>query len=79
MLIERLAITRRSADGMRRIVASLPRIHAGRPGRLQRSEVFPWALDVAEADRASHGASLRSIQKLRQSVRPGALVDDVDE
>jgi poly(A) polymerase len=79
MLIERLAITRRCADGMRRIVSALPRIHAGRPGRLQRSETFALALDVAEADRVSQGGSLRSLQKMRNTTqhrKPGDSFDD---
>ena len=66
-LIERLAITRRCADGMRRIVAALPRIYNGRPGRLVRSETFPLALDVAEADLSSLGESTKLLQKLRAS------------
>jgi poly(A) polymerase len=64
-LIERLAITRRCADGMRRIVAALPRVHNGRPGRLVRSETFPLVLDVAEADRLSEGGSIKAIEKMR--------------
>jgi poly(A) polymerase len=67
-LIERLAITRRSADGIRRILAALPRVHNGRPGKLVRSETFPLALDVAEADRLSQGLDTRSIAKMRDSV-----------
>src|SRR5207248_4975313 len=55
--VERLAITRRCADGMRRIVASLPRLHSGKPGRLTRSESYDLALQVAEADRLSQGRS----------------------
>jgi len=52
-LVERLAITRRSADGIRRIVASLPRLRSGKPGRASRSEAHGFALHVAEADRLS--------------------------
>jgi poly(A) polymerase len=66
-LIERLAITRRSADGMRRIVASLPKVLAGRPGRIARSETFPLVLDVAEADLLSSGSSARAIAKMRDA------------
>ena len=69
-LIERLAITRRSADGMRRIVAALPRVHNGKPGRLARSDAFSLVLDVAEADRLSQGQSVRPLRKLRQGPRP---------
>ncbi|MEM6788752.1 MAG: polynucleotide adenylyltransferase PcnB [Myxococcota bacterium] len=66
-LIERLAITRRCADGMRRIVSALPRIEAGRPGRLTRSETFSLALDVAEADLRSMGASTAEVAALREA------------
>ncbi len=65
LLIERLAITRRCADGMRRIVGSLPRIQSGRASRHMRSETFPLALDVAEADRAASGQSIHPITALR--------------
>jgi poly(A) polymerase len=65
VLIERLAITRRAADGMRRIVSSLPRIQQGRPGRLLRSDAFPLVLDVAEADRLSEGQPTAAIAKMR--------------
>jgi len=64
-VIERLAITRRCAEGMRRIVASLPRTLAGRPGRLVHTETFPLVLDVAEADLASAGRSTALISALR--------------
>lgn len=73
VLIERLAITRRCADGMRRIVAALPRVQSGRPGRIARSETFKLVLDVAEADRLSHGLSTKPIAKLRSSRRQHEL------
>jgi len=64
-LIERLAITRRSADGMRRIVASLPRVLGGKPGRIGRSEAFNLVLDAAEADLLSQGRPLGPVTRLR--------------
>lgn len=66
----RLAITRRSADGLRRIMSGLPHIQAGKPGRMARSETFELALDVAEADCLSQGRPLDVINKLRGAVRP---------
>ncbi len=69
VLIERLAITRRCADGMRRIVAALPRVHNGRPGRIARSETFRLVLDVAEADLLSQGLSTKPIEKLRAGAK----------
>jgi poly(A) polymerase len=68
-LLERLAISRRYADGMRRIVAVLPRLTAGRAGRFARTEIFQLALEVAAADRAAHGESTEAIDRLR-SVPP---------
>ncbi|MFP6686009.1 MAG: polynucleotide adenylyltransferase PcnB [Polyangiaceae bacterium] len=70
LLSERLAITRRCADGMRRIVTGLPRIERGRPGRMTRSEIYPAALDVAEADHLSEGRSLVVIDGLREDYEP---------
>jgi poly(A) polymerase len=70
LAIERLAITRRNADGMRRIVEALPRIERGRPGRMGRSETFPLALDVAEADHLSDGRSLDVIKRMREDFSP---------
>src|SRR5262249_32297512 len=64
-LIERLAISRRYADGMRRIVAVLPRLTSGRAGRFARTEMFQLALEVAAADLASRGASTEAVDRLR--------------
>lgn len=69
-LIERLAITRRNADGMRRIVAALPRVLRSKPGRLARSESFRLVLDVAEADLLSDGRSTKVIARLRAGDQP---------
>jgi poly(A) polymerase len=64
-LIERLSISRRYADGMRRIVAVLPRLTSGRAGRFARTEMFLLALEVAAAELTSRGASTEVIDKLR--------------
>ncbi|MEM9695070.1 MAG: polynucleotide adenylyltransferase PcnB [Myxococcota bacterium] len=69
-LIERLAITRRAADGMRRIVASLPRVQNGRPGRLVRSDAYASVLDVAEADLLSRGESAKAVARMRAVSHP---------
>jgi poly(A) polymerase len=66
-LTERIAITRRSAEGMRRIVTALPRVRAGRVGRLGRDESFEVLLDVAEADCLAEGAPIDGISRLRRS------------
>jgi poly(A) polymerase len=49
-IIERLALPRRIADEMCRIIAIMPRIAAGRPGRLARSELFSLASEVVSID-----------------------------
>jgi poly(A) polymerase len=50
-IAQRLAIPRRVADGVRRIFALLPRIRAGKTGRLARGEAFELASEVAALGR----------------------------
>jgi poly(A) polymerase len=64
-LIDRLALSRRYADGIRRIVAVLPRLATGRAGRFARTEVFQPALEVAYADLTARGEPVDAIQRLR--------------
>ncbi|MCW5834815.1 MAG: polynucleotide adenylyltransferase PcnB, partial [Labilithrix sp.] len=47
-VIERIAMPRRIADGVRRIMTMVPRILQGRIGRFARTDLFLPALDVAE-------------------------------
>jgi poly(A) polymerase len=69
-LIERLAISRRYADGMRRIVAVLPRLTAGRAGRFAKTEIFQLAVEVATAELTALGASTDRIDRLRELGAP---------
>ncbi|APR80087.1 Poly(A) polymerase [Minicystis rosea] len=64
-LIERLAISRRYADGMRRILAVLPRLTSGRAGRFARTEMFQLAVDVAAAELWSRGEPTDIVERLR--------------
>lgn len=64
-LIERLAISRRYADGMRRIVSLLPRLATGRAGRFAKTDVFQSAVEVVAADLTARGESTAPIDKLR--------------
>jgi poly(A) polymerase len=66
-IIERIAVPRRIADGVRRIAAILPRLAAGRTGRFANTDLMGPALDVLEADLLSVGRSTDVIQKLRGS------------
>jgi poly(A) polymerase len=64
-IIERIAMPRRIADGVRRIAAILPRLAAGRTGRFSNTELMGPALDVLEADLLSLGRPTDVVQKLR--------------
>jgi poly(A) polymerase len=64
-LIERLAISRRYADGMRRILAVLPRLTAGKAGRFARTEMFQPALEVATAAMYARGEPTEALERLR--------------
>ncbi len=45
-IVERLAVPRRVADAMRRIVAVLPRLEAGRASRFTKTAIYPSASEV---------------------------------
>jgi poly(A) polymerase len=45
-IIERLNVPRRVADAVRRIVAQLPRLYTGRPGRFSRTPLYAPACEV---------------------------------
>jgi len=64
-LIERIAISRRYADGMRRIVAVLPRLVSGRAGRFARTEMFQLATEVAAAELSARGEPTDAVDRLR--------------
>ncbi len=55
-IVDRLNVPRRIADAMRRIVALLPRLEAGRPGRFAHTLLYPTAAEVLALSRAAHGA-----------------------
>src|SRR5580704_4863766 len=64
-VIERLAVPRRIADGVRRIVAILPRLAAGKVGRFGRTELMGSALDVLEAELLASGRGTEMVQRMR--------------
>lgn len=64
-IIERVAVPRRIADGVRRIVAILPRVAAGRAGRFARTNLMAPALDVLEAELLAAGRPVDAVQKMR--------------
>jgi poly(A) polymerase len=67
-IIERVAVPRRIADGVRRIISALPRLAAGRAGRFAKTELMGPALDVLEADLIASGADTDALQKMRSAV-----------
>jgi poly(A) polymerase len=86
-VIERVAVPRRIADGVRRIVAILPRLAAGKAGRFARTELMGPALDVHEAELVAAGKPIDAVQKMRalspmaggrpSSARPASAYRDV--
>jgi len=46
-IVDRLNVPRRIADSVRRVVAILPRLEAGRAGRFSRTSLYPIAMEVA--------------------------------
>lgn len=52
-VIERLAVPRRIADAVRRIVAVLPRLAAGRAGRFTRTGLHDLASEILAVERAA--------------------------
>jgi poly(A) polymerase len=70
-IIERIAVPRRIADGVRRIAAILPRLSAGRVGRFGRTDLMAPALDVLEAELLASGRATDVIVKLRALELPG--------
>jgi poly(A) polymerase len=64
-VVERVAVPRRIADGVRRIVAILPRLASGRAGRFSRTDLMGPALDVLEAELIAAGKPTDAVQKMR--------------
>jgi poly(A) polymerase len=69
-IIDRLALSRRFADSMRRIVALLPKLATGRAGRFARTEVFPDAVEVTIADLTARGEPTAAVERLRSHPLP---------
>lgn len=47
-VVERLAVPRRIADAVRRIVSMMPRLESGRTGRFSRTALYPLACDLLD-------------------------------
>src|SRR5262249_18762470 len=75
-VIERIAMPRRIADGIRRIMTMVPRILQGKTGRFARTDLFLPALDVAEIVLYPRGQSTGPIEALRREAMPAAVRGD---
>jgi len=71
-VIDRIAMPRRIADAIRRIMFMVPRILAGKTGRFARTELFLPALDVAELVLVARGRSTNAIEAMRREAAPPA-------
>ncbi len=71
-IVERVAMPRRIADGVRRIAMMVPKLLQGRIARLVRTELFDAALDVAEVSLHAQGASTAMIDTIRREHPPHA-------
>jgi poly(A) polymerase len=69
-IIERIAMPRRIADGLRRIVAIQPRLAHGRAGRFARTELLAPALDVLEIDLVARGKPIDLVARMRAEELP---------
>jgi poly(A) polymerase len=66
-VIERVAVPRRIADGVRRIIAILPRLAAGRVGRFGRTDLMGSAIDAFEAELLASGRGADAAERLREA------------
>lgn len=68
-LIRQFSMPRRIADGVRRLMAILPRVEDGRLGRFARTDLAAPAVDLHEADLRAKGQSLDKVRALRRMVQ----------
>lgn len=81
-LVERLALSRRYVDNIRRIIAVMPRLVSGRLGRFARTDMLDAAVDVAYADLLAQGQSTDVLDKFRtlpRSSPPAQRVNDAPQ
>jgi poly(A) polymerase len=71
-IIERIAMPRRIADGLRRIVAILPRLAQNRAGRFLRTDLAHPAIDALEIDLVARGKATDIVARLRHEAEQSA-------
>ncbi len=67
-IIDRIAMPRRIADALRRIMSVQSRLATGKTGRFARTELLEPALAVLELDLIARGKSLEMIDKMREDL-----------
>jgi poly(A) polymerase len=70
LVVERIAMPRRIADGVRRIMAVLPKLAQGRLGRLARTELAAPALDALELELLARGRPTDMVHTMRAELGP---------
>lgn len=70
-LVDRLALSRRYVDNIRRIVAVMPRLVTGRPGRFARTDMFDAAVEVTYADLVARRKPTEVLERYRSSSQRG--------
>lgn len=75
-VVDRLNVPRRIADAVRRLVAMLPKLEAGRTGRFARTPLYPVAMELLEMDRIARGLSAPAEAESGARARPAARVED---
>lgn len=68
-LVDRLALSRRYVDNIRRIIAVMPRLVSGRPGRFARTDTFDAAVEVAYADLVARREPTHVLDRYRSAPR----------
>ncbi|MEZ4371431.1 MAG: polynucleotide adenylyltransferase PcnB [Polyangiaceae bacterium] len=58
-VVDRLNVPRRIADGVRRIVAMMPRLQTGRPGRFARTPLYDYAAEVVDLANKARGVAIK--------------------
>lgn len=69
-IVERIALPRRIADAMRRILVVQARVQHGRLGRFAHSELAHLALDVLEVEKRARGEDVSGVEQLRAGLPP---------
>ncbi|HVU01001.1 MAG TPA: polynucleotide adenylyltransferase PcnB [Polyangiaceae bacterium] len=70
-IVERLAVPRRIADAMRRIVAALPRLESGRAGRMAKTALFSTASEVLAIYQAAREGEATMAPAALPEAQPG--------